>query len=114
MNDTPCTPKAIYHPSQDIVAREIEGELVIVPLTAGIGDLEDELYTLNETGRAIWDRLDGKKTVGDIAAELAAEFDAPRGEIERDVVGLANELLKRKILAEVLPEKASEPPSETT
>ena len=45
---------AIYAPSEDIVAREIEGELIIVPLVSGIGDMEDELYTMNETGRAIW------------------------------------------------------------
>jgi hypothetical protein len=41
-------------PSDDVVAREIEGEIVIVPLVAGIGDAGDELYTLNENGQAIW------------------------------------------------------------
>jgi hypothetical protein len=87
----------------------IEGEMVIVPLTAGIGDLEDELYTLNETGKAMWNRLDGKKSLGEVAAELAAEFDGAREEIERDVVGLAAELLRRRILAEVPPGGAREP-----
>jgi hypothetical protein len=50
----------VYRPSEDVVVREIEGEVVIVPLTSGIGDLEDELFTLNETGRAIWSRIDGR------------------------------------------------------
>jgi len=36
-----------YAVSEDVVAREIEGQVIIVPLTAGIGDMEDELYTLN-------------------------------------------------------------------
>jgi hypothetical protein len=40
----PIDPLARYQPSDEIVAREIEGELIIVPLTAGIGNLEDELY----------------------------------------------------------------------
>ncbi|TFG60115.1 MAG: PqqD family peptide modification chaperone, partial [Deltaproteobacteria bacterium] len=57
---------AAYIPSEDVVAREIEGELIIVPLAAGIGDLEDELYTLNETGKALWARLDGKSTLTEI------------------------------------------------
>ena len=35
--------EATYKPSDNVVAREIEGELIIVPLTAGIGNLEDEL-----------------------------------------------------------------------
>ncbi len=89
---------AICTPSDDIVAREIEGEIIIVPLTSGIGDAEDELYTMNETGVAIWDRLDGACSLRRIAAELANEYDAPADHIARDVVGLAAELVRRKIL----------------
>ena len=92
---------AVYAPSEDIVARSIEGELIIVPLVAGIGDLEDELYTLNETGKAIWDRLDGKKKLKEVLAELSTEFEAPAGEIEKDLIGLLEELVRRKILVEV-------------
>jgi len=93
---------AVYAPSEDIVARSIEGELIIVPLVAGIGDLEDELYTLNETGKAVWDRLDGKKKLKEVLAELSAEFDAPAGEIEKDLMGLVEELGRRKIVAEIV------------
>jgi hypothetical protein len=93
--------EGLYMQSEDIVARDIEGELIIVPLVSGIGDLEDELYTLNETGKAIWDRLDGKKKLKDVLAELSAEFEAPVGEIEKDLTGLVEELLRRKILVPV-------------
>jgi hypothetical protein len=92
---------AVYAPSEDIVARSIEGELIIVPLVAGIGDLEDELYTLNETGKAVWDRLDGKKSLKEVLAELSAEFEAPAGEIEKDLIGLLEELVRRRILVAV-------------
>ena len=34
--------------SSDVVARMIEGQVVIVPLVSGIGDAEDELYTLHD------------------------------------------------------------------
>ena len=89
-----------YVPSEDVVAREIEEELIIVPLAAGMGDTEDELYSLNETGRAIWGRLDGKASLKDVVDELCVEFEAPAGEIERDVMGLVGELLKRRMLVE--------------
>jgi len=89
-----------YAPSDDVVAREIEGELIIVPLVAGIGDMEDELFTLNETGKAVWDRLDGRRSLKEVVDELCAEFEAPPGDIERDVIGLAEELLKRRMLVE--------------
>ena len=92
---------SVYAPSENIVARKIEGELIIVPLVAGIGDLEDELFSLNETGKAIWDRLDGKKRLKDVLGELSAEFEAPAGEIEKDLIGLVDELSRRKLLVEV-------------
>ena len=90
----------IYVPSEDVVSREIEGELIIVPLAADIGDTEDALFTLNEVGRAIWDRLDGTRTLRQIAAELIDEYDAPPAQIEADVAGLTEELAKRKMVIE--------------
>jgi len=92
---------SVYAVSDDVVAREIEGEIIIVPLVAGIGDLEDELFTLNETGKAIWERLDGRRSLNDVIAELAAEYQAPPGEIEIDVLGLVEELSRRRMLVAV-------------
>jgi len=88
----------VYIPSEDVVARVIENEIIIVPLVAGIGDMEDEIYTLNETGRSIWEKLDGKKQLKDVVSELVPEFDSPLKEIEADVIGFVQELLKRKML----------------
>lgn len=98
MVGTEISLKKVYQPSEDVVAREIEGEIIIIPLAAGIGDMEDELYTLNETGKMIWDRLDGRSSLAEIAAALADEYDAPLDEIERDVLGLIEELARRKIV----------------
>ena len=92
---------AVFIPSEDVVAREIEGELIIVPLVSGIGDIDDELFTFNETGKAIWDKLDGKKRLTDVVAELQSEFEDQKGEILQDVMGLIAELLKRKIIVQV-------------
>jgi hypothetical protein len=89
----------VYTPSDAIVAREIEGEIVIVPLTAGVGDLEDELYALNDTGRDVWRLLDGR-TVDQLIDALLEEYDASRDEIDRDVRGLLDELLDRGIVNE--------------
>ena len=88
----------VYVPSDDVVARDIEGELIIVPLVAGVGDMEDELFTLNDTGRDIWRKLDGKMTLAGIAQALAAEYNAQPDEIENDVIGLVGELVRRKML----------------
>jgi hypothetical protein len=88
---------AVYVPSPDVVARTIEGELIIAPITSGVGDLEGELYTLNETGRAVWGRLDGR-TLRAVVSALAEEFEAAAEVLEKDAVGLVGELLQRSIL----------------
>ena len=92
---------AAYTSSEDVVAREIEDELIIVPLVAGIGDMEDEIFTVNETGRAIWDRLDGQKSLRKLVEELSVEFGASSGEIAEDVMGFVGELLRRGMVVEV-------------
>jgi hypothetical protein len=90
----------IYVPSEDIVAREIEGQILIVPLTAGIGNLEDELYSFSETGKAIWQRLDGKASLRAIVQALSDQYEAEPGEIEQDALDLVTELLARRIVVE--------------
>jgi len=89
---------AVCAPSENVVAREIEGEIVIVPLASGIGDAEDELYSLNETGQAIWKHLDGARTLGAVVDALAQEFGTPRAELEADVLGFCGEMARRGIL----------------
>ena len=65
---------------------------------SGVGDLEDELYTLNETGRAIWEKLDGNRTIDEVAREMAREFDVAEEAVRLDVINLVEDLLGRKIL----------------
>ncbi len=98
---------AAYRPSENVVAREIEGELIIVPITAGVGDMEDELYTLNDTGKAVWHRLTGSTSVREIISCLADEYDAPFDIVETDVTGLLTELLSRTMVVEIFPDNKS-------
>ena len=92
------TVDTICVPSEDVVAREIEGDMVIVPLVAGIGDANDELYTLNETGKAIWKKLDGQRSLEKVSEELIEEFSSPAEAIKADILGFATEMVQRRIL----------------
>jgi hypothetical protein len=72
----------------NVVTRRIASEVVIVPMTANVADL-DSVYTLNEVGSFIWERLDGTHTAQEIAEMVAAEFDVTLQDAARD----ADELL---------------------
>lgn len=100
MQDRVISLSSVYFLSEDVVARNIEGELIIVPLTFGIGDMDEGIYTLNETGKAIWEKLDGQKNLQEVIMELNAEFEASPEEIKGDVLGLMEELFKRRIVVE--------------
>ncbi len=84
----------IYITSEDVVARQIEDEFLLVPIASGIGDMEDSLYTLNETGRLIWQKLTPEKTLNTVVKELAQDFDASPEVIRADVSGVLAKLLK--------------------
>lgn len=89
-----------YVPSGDVVAREIEGEMIIIPLVGGIGDLEDEIYTLNETGRSIWKGLDGQSTLQELVLRLTETFDGPEERMREEVAGFVEELLRMGMVVE--------------
>lgn len=93
--------ETIFDISDNIVAREIEGELIIIPLVSGIGDMDDELFTLNETGKAIWKQINGKTDLEMIVSNLMEDYSANREEIERDVLGLVSELARRRMVVAV-------------
>ncbi len=91
----------IYMRSENVVARQIEDEFLLVPIASGIGDMEDALYTLNEIGREIWNRLDGTRTLEALVLELGGEYDADADEIRRDVCGLVEELARLNMVEAV-------------
>jgi hypothetical protein len=95
------TPESIFKKSEDIVARDIEGDTLIVPITSGIGDMEDDLYCLQSTGQAVWRLLDGVADLREISETLAGEYDIAFETILEDVCGLLIELEKRKIVVPV-------------
>ena len=77
-----------------------------MPLVAGIGNMEDELFTLNETGKVIWEQIDGQKKLQDVVEELSDGFEVSGEEIKEDIMGFLEELLKRRIIVEVSATKA--------
>jgi len=80
-----------YQKDPSIVAREIAGEMILVPIRRHVGDLES-IYTLNETASFVWERLDGQRTLGEIKGEVLAAFAVEGEEAEQDLLELVGQL----------------------
>jgi hypothetical protein len=96
-----ATLNTVYAVSANVVVRKIEDEVIIIPFVKCEDNMENEPCILDTTGQAILRRLDGKKRLEDIVANLAAEFSAPAVVIEKDVIAFIKKLLKRKLLVDV-------------
>lgn len=92
--------QSYYYISKDVITRKIEGELVIVPMISGVGNLDSEMYSLNETGSAVWEKLDGKTNLDDIIHDLAKEFNTSYDQIKSDVLELMEGFKKMGLLIE--------------
>jgi hypothetical protein len=70
--------------SDHFVSRKVGDETVVVPVRAGVANLE-AIFTMNGVGSAIWARIDGKTSVGDLARAVVGEFDVTEAEAASDV-----------------------------
>jgi len=76
----------------DLMTRVVAGETLIVPVRSRVGDL-DSIYTLNEIGSRIWQLLDGRTTVAQIAQVIAQEYEVTDAEAAEDALALLDGLI---------------------
>jgi Coenzyme PQQ synthesis protein D (PqqD) len=89
-----------YVKTGEFVTRAIAGELIVVPITAGVGDL-DSIYTLNEVGAAIWELIDGTTSVEGIVAAVAREFEVGNDLAKADVLEFVTSLAEAGLIRPV-------------
>ena len=56
------------------------------------------IHVLNEIGSRVWDLMDGIRSVKEIAAVIAGEFETSPEEAERDVIEFVEELSSHNML----------------
>ncbi|MEV8509749.1 PqqD family protein [Actinoplanes sp. NPDC051475] len=59
----------------------------------------EEVFALDEVAEFIWRRIDGRRTIADLGADLAAEYDIDVGEACNDVADLITELVSHGAIA---------------
>jgi hypothetical protein len=78
--------------SEDIVAREIAGECLLVPIARRGANL-DAIYNLNRVAAFIWQRIDGRTPGHAIVSGVAQQFDVEPERAAADFAELASLLL---------------------
>ena len=89
----------IYAKNEDFVQRDVAGECILIPISRQLSDV-NSLYVLNDTGAAVWRRLDGKQSLREIAGDMSREFDVAAEQIEKDLQVLIEDLLSIRAITE--------------
>ena len=92
--------QARYKRNQDVVSRNIQGELVIVPIRSGVGDL-NSLYTLNPVGSVLWDFMNEGHTIGEMVERVCDEFDVTAAQAQSDIETFLDSLMAEELVQSV-------------
>ena len=87
--------------SDTFVSRKIGDDTIIVPVRAGVANLE-AVFTMNAVGTTIWERIDGQVSVDALARAVSDEFDVSPADAAADVVEFVR-LLSEKGLVVAAP-----------
>ena len=80
--------------SDEVVAREVNGEMVLLDLNSG------QYFGLDAVGGRIWQLLsEAPRTLAELCDHIEREFDAPRERIEADLMMLAKQLQDQELIS---------------
>lgn len=84
--DTPVSLKDSIVIDEQVVFRELNGEMVLLNLDTGI------YFGLDETGTRMWMLLRERPQLSDVVDAMVAEYDVSRTDLEADLRRLIREL----------------------
>ena len=92
-------PDKIFAKNTNFVQREVAGECILVPIRQQLSEV-NSLYILNETGAALWRRIDGTRSIRAMLNELSNEYDVTSEQLEKDLTTLIEDLLSIRAIEE--------------
>jgi len=76
--------QSLYKLKSKFVAREVGNELIIVPLSGNVAQM-NALFTLNETGKFIWDNATDTNSIDDLATQMTDTFNIDSQTARKDI-----------------------------
>jgi hypothetical protein len=87
------TGESLPRPVDDVVFRELDGEVVLVHLRT------DKIYALNETGARFWEMLAAGRDRAAIREQLLEEFAVEPALLDHEIDALVTELAGAGLVA---------------
>jgi hypothetical protein len=87
----------VLRKSELAVFRKIGEECIVVPVASSVADV-NSIFSLNETGAAIWEKIDGRKNLKEIVAEIHEEFETEKQQLEKDAISFIQEMIEAKLI----------------
>jgi len=85
-------PDFVAHRRQQMLTVEIDREAIVYD------ELQEVAHLLSPTAAIIWDLLDGRSRLDEVAVDLAQAFDASTEQVLADVLKLVQEFARRGLL----------------
>lgn len=89
---TTIEPTSVVTSSADLLCTEVEGEFVMMDMTAGL------YFNLDPIGSDIWRQLQEPIEVTQLCHSLQERYEAPAEVIERDVLTLLRRLQEKNLI----------------
>jgi hypothetical protein len=75
-----------------VIAQKAANDLVLLNMADG------NYYSLNEIGGKVWELCDGNRSVSQVIAALAGEYDIPDQVLEADILELLEDFRRGKLI----------------
>ncbi|MEO5598614.1 MAG: PqqD family protein [Novosphingobium sp.] len=78
--------------SDDVVAREVRGETMLLDLASGT------YFGLDPIGGRLWSVLEQGGTLAQACEQMAGDYDVARDVLETDMLALVGQLVEKRLL----------------
>lgn len=79
--------RMIFRKCPDVVLRHVAGEALLIPICRKLANM-DRIFTLNTTGETVWNLLDGRRSVEEVARAVVERYDVSESVALSDVAEL--------------------------
>lgn len=90
----------VYRKKDEIVARKIADETILVPIRGNLADMQ-RIFSLNPVAEFIWTHIEKEIPVEEILNLVINEFDVQEEKAEEDLFELIDDLLTENLIEQV-------------